>query len=347
MKSFLPFEIKYSPIKKLALIPFEKSPDIIYRGFELQFIDGAPYGVGYRVIAYRNDNYVDVYDDSALNYLEDEAFNVAENGLHQHVLTSINNVQFCNVDNNQIICFEFVDIQGRQIQVKIKEKTKRKTKPMNLLAPIGVGSKNPKYLPVFFMYNFDFIRKRKSTISCKIDGKEFKIDKFPLPMNGQSRLYARYSNECELLEFVNTDISVLREIELNEENVYYKDNEEYIFERNNVLKCVILHFEQRNVEICFEPSLDLTKSCSGLFTIKPRPQMGYLQGEYSVQLGKCAVIEMIPKDGWVSNPNSFLTRMILGKNSVFCTWSKKYKYKSIINYNTKEIQSNWINGNVN
>ncbi len=347
MKSYLPFEIKYSPIKKLALIPFEKNPDTVYRGFELQFIDGAPYGVGYRVIAYRNDNYVDVYDDLALNYLENEEFNVAENGLHQHVLTSINHVQFCNVDNNQIICFEFVDIQGRQIQVKIEEKTKRKTKPMNLLAPIGVGSKNPKYLPVFFMYHFDFIRKRKSTISCKIDGKEFKIDKFPVPINGQSRLYARYSNECELLEFGNIAISELREIELNEANVYDKDNVEYIFERINVLKCVIVHFGKQTVEICFEPSLDWTRSCSGLFIIKPRVQMGYLQGEYCVQSGKYTVINMVPKEGWVSNPNSFLTRMILGKNSVFCEWSKKYKYKSIIHFNKKEIQSNWINGNVN
>ena len=44
MKTCLPIIVKYSPIKKLALIPFEKSPDTIYRGFELQFIEGEPYG---------------------------------------------------------------------------------------------------------------------------------------------------------------------------------------------------------------------------------------------------------------------------------------------------------------
>ena len=84
MKGYLPIIVKYSPIRKLAIIPFEKSPDTIYRGFELQYIDGEPYGVGYRVLAYRNDNYVDVYDDVALNFNENEKFNVVENGLHKH-----------------------------------------------------------------------------------------------------------------------------------------------------------------------------------------------------------------------------------------------------------------------
>lgn len=346
MKSYLPFEVKYSPIKKLALIPFDKNPDSIYRGFELQFIDGSPNGVGYRIIAYRNDNYVDVYDDVALNYIEDEEFCVTENGLHKHVQTSIKNAQFSNVDHNQTICFEFVDILERKIQVKLIEKTKRKTKAMNLLAPIGLGSKKPNYLPVFFLYQFDFIRMRKSIVSCNIDGKEHKIDRFPMPMNGQKRLYARYSNECELFEFANTDASLLQEVELDKQQIYYKDNVEYVYEQENALKNVIIHYEKHNVNISFEPSLDITKSHSGIFKIEPRPQMGYLQGDYHVQASKCTKIDMIPNKGWIPKPNSFITRMILNKNSVFCSWSKKYKYEAILNLDTKEIKSNWVNGNI-
>ena len=100
----------------------------------------------------------------------------------------------------------------------------------NLLAPIGIGSKAPEYLPVFFMYDFDFIRKSKSIVACTIDGKEITIDNFPMPMNGQARLYARYSNECELLEFANTSIMELQEIELNNENTYWDGNIEYFFD---------------------------------------------------------------------------------------------------------------------
>ena len=49
MKNIIPFIVNYSPIKKLAIIPFEKKPDKIYKGFELQYIDGKPYGKGYRI----------------------------------------------------------------------------------------------------------------------------------------------------------------------------------------------------------------------------------------------------------------------------------------------------------
>lgn len=172
MKGYLPIMVKYSPIRKLAIIPFEKSPDTFYRGFELQYIDGEPYGVGYRVLAYRNDNYVDVYDDVALNFNENEKFNVVENELHKHIQTPINNVQFCKENNNQLISFQFVDIHDRKISVHIEEKSKKKSKGMNLLAPIGIGSKAPEYLPVFFMYDFDFIRKSKSIVACTLTARK-------------------------------------------------------------------------------------------------------------------------------------------------------------------------------
>ena len=106
----LPNIVKNSHIKKLAIIPFEMSPDTFYRGFELHFIDGEPYGVGYRILAYRNDKCVDVYDDMRMNFLENERFNVVENGLNKHIQTQINNVQFCKENNNQLISFQFVDL---------------------------------------------------------------------------------------------------------------------------------------------------------------------------------------------------------------------------------------------
>lgn len=347
MKSYLPIIVNKSPIRKLAIIPFEKSLDTVYRGFELQFIEGEPYGTGYRVLAYRNDRSVDVYDDMSLNMGVNERFNVVENGLNKHVQTMINNVQLYKVDNNQIITFEFVDIQGRKISVHIEEKGKRKSKGMNLLAPIGVGSKVPEYLPVFFMYDFDFICKRKSVVSCKIDGKEIKIDNFPIPMNGQARLYARYSNECELLEFANTCMSELQEIELDEDNTYYDGDVRYCFDDKAVLTKVMVRFEKQNIQICFDAGLSLDKSCTGEFIIKPREQMGYVKGEYNVLCGNdTTIFKMVPKDGWVSKPNSFLTRLILNPKSVFCSWSKKYRYDALIHLNARKIEACWENGNL-
>lgn len=346
MNSFLPFLIKPTPIQKLALIPFEKSRDRLYRGLELQYIDGIPYGSGYRVIAYRNDNYVDVYDDEALLFVKDETFQVAENGLHKHVQTKIEHVIFSKENNKQTISFCFTDMENRKIQIYIQEKSNKKTCPMNLLAPIGVGSKKPNYLPVFFMYDFDFVRRNKTEISCNIAGRKIAIDKFPFPMNGQLRWYARYSNECELFEFLNADSHKLKEISLTPENTYWDENVEYVFEKKNVLKSILVHFGKHHVQICFHPSLDFMKDCHGNFSIHPRPQMGYLQGEYQVQAGTRTAIAICPKDGWIPKPNSFITKMILGKKSVFQNWSKQYKYESVIDWNAKEIKSCWKNENI-
>ena len=91
-------------------------------------------------------------------------------------------------------------VSHRHYAPYIKEFSSKKSIPMNLLAPIGYGSKNPNFLPLFFMYNFDFIRKKYTQIECKIEDKKIEIDKFSMPMNMQFRYYARYSNQCELLE---------------------------------------------------------------------------------------------------------------------------------------------------
>ena len=183
MKSIIPFIINYSPIKKLALIPFEKNPDKIYKGFELQYIDGEPYGKGYRVIAYRNDEYIDVYDDISLKFQKNEKFNVAKKGLNKHIQVAIQKTYLNKKNDCEKISFNFKDIQDRQISFFITEFSTRKTVPMNLLAPIGYSSKKPNFLPLFFMYDFDFIRKKNTQIECYIDKQKIKLDGFPIPMN--------------------------------------------------------------------------------------------------------------------------------------------------------------------
>lgn len=346
MKTYLPIKVKSTPIRKLALIPFEKNRDSIYSGLELQYFNGQPYGTGYRVIAYRNDGFVDVYDDKSLYFMEDEQFHVTQNGLHKHVQTDIKNVNFCKVDNKQMISFDFLDMEERLISIKIEENTLRKSSPMNLLAPIGMGSKQPNYLPVFFLYEFDFIRRKNTTLLCSIGGKKIKIDKFPFPMGGQRRLYARYSNECEILEFANTDDEKLQEVELDQNNRYYDGNIEYIFARENVLQEILVHFEDHHVRFEFDKGLDISQECNGIFSIRPKEEMGYIQGEYKVIHGTQIEITMVPIAGWVAKPTSFITKKLFTPKSVFCSWSRKYSYHSIIDLNKKEIKSNWTNGNM-
>ena len=345
MKSIIPFIVNYSPIKKLAIIPFEKKTDKIYKAFELQYIDGYPYGNGYRIIAYRNNNYVDVYDDLSLKFQNNEKFNVAEKGLNRHIQVPIKRICLEKQDDCECISFNFKDLENREIDFYIKEHTGKKSISMNLLAPIGYGSKNPNFLPLFFMYNFDFIRKKNTQIECRIDEQKIVIDKFSMPINMQFRYYARYSNQCELLEFANTDSLSFIEVEL-EDNSYIDKNIEYIFDDYNSLSKIIVHLEDGKIDIKFSPCFNMNKDTKGIFKICSKEEMGYLEGIYEINRDNDKIsIRLVPINGWTSVPNSFITKMILKPNSLFCKWSKNYEYIEEIDIQKKLVKAKWSNNN--
>lgn len=345
MKSLIPFIVNYSPIKKLAIIPFEKKTDKIYKSFELQYIDGEPYGNGYRIVAYRKDNYVDVYDDSSLQFQKNEKFNVAERGLNKHIQVPITKAYLEKQNNCECISFSFKDLENRKIDFYIKEFSSKKSIPMNLLAPIGYGSKNPNFLPLFFMYDFDFIRKKYTQIECKIEDKKIVIDKFPMPMKMQFRYSARYSNQCELLEFANADSLSFVEVDIDN-NSYIDKNIEYIFEGSSSLSKIIVHLDDGKIDINFSPCFNMNKDTKGIFKIRPKEKMGYLEGIYEINRNNDKIyIRLVLSKGWISVPNSFITKMILNPNSIFCKWSKNYEYVEEIDIQKKLVKAKWSNNN--
>lgn len=329
------------------MLPFEKKPDEIYRGLELQLMSGEKYGDGYRIIAYRNDNYVDVYDDESIHFDTEEVFDVTEKGLNQHVQTRLRKVQFENHNGNEYIAFEFEDIKGRVISFSMKENSKKKTIHFNLLAPVGVGSEHPNFMPVFFMYQFDFMRVNHTQVQFEIDGKPISIDRFPMPMNRQFRYFARYSETCQLFEFINTDEKELQVVETNEENRYVEEHVEYQFTNAGCLSQIDVLMETDKIKISFLPELDLLKNSNGSFQICPRKEMGMLEGTYEISNQKNQVeLRIVPINGWASVPTSFLSRIILSKKSVFCTWSKGYELNATMDLNTKQVEAKWTNHNI-
>lgn len=353
MKVILPFKIKYCPIKKLALINFERKPEEIYKGLELQYIDGKPYGKGYRVIAYRNDNYVDVYDDYSVAYIENEKFDVAQEGLNKHIQTQLNNVRFEKTNGNVEINFSFSDLLNREISVSIIEHSKRKSIPMNLLAPIGVGSRKPNFMPLFFLYDFDFVRRSKTITSITIDGKVITLDKFPLPMNMQFRYYSRYSVNCQLVEFINAEYNELMEVELDSKFSFRDDNVKYCFNCTSELKTVNVETGDSSINIEFDPALSLNKgkvkACEGKFSITPAACMGYIRGDYQISEDASNLtckFTLIPSEGWTPVPNSKITKMIFGPKSIFSCWSKKYLFQEVLLFDDMRVSGKWSNGNL-
>lgn len=347
-KTIMPFGIKYTPIEKLALINFEKEPDLIYRGLELQYLNGNDVGKGFRVLAYRNDGYVDMYDDLSLKFDPNEQCDVAEKGLNKHIQTNIENTVFEKVDGSVQISFDFEDLEKRTIHVYIKEHIKKKSIPMNLLAPIGFGSERPTCLPIFFLYNFDFIRRKNTIVDIHIDETALKLDPFPFPfpMNGQMRYYSRYTMESQIIEFIPINMQV-KEVELDEQMRYFEGEIKYQFVETSYglgLSLVEL-MQDKKVVINFIPAF-LMYDQIGEFSICPSEEMGHIGGIYQVKRSDNFVdVSLIPNKGWISIPNSRITKIILSPKSIFCNWCKKYQYSALVDLTKMRTRAKWINGN--
>jgi hypothetical protein len=352
MKAIVPFKLTCIPIKKLALINFEKDPDEIYRGLELQYLDGLPYGTGWRIIAYRNDNYIDVYDDNALTTIENEDFDVAEKGLKQYIKTELKVARFEKDKYGVHICFSFQDILKRKVSVQIQEHTKRNSKAMNMLAPIGSGSENPTSLPLFFLYEFDFVRKRKTKVLIEIGGKRRRADNFPYPITKefQWRYYIRYSMDCHIAELAKAEENILILGELDEHYSYKNGETTYYFNINDngiSLKTIAIDNKKHQLEIVFDQPLPIESKVDGeiidKFHVNTDPAMGSLDGTYQWKQKKdICTISLSPDGGWTPVPNSFLTKMIFSPKSVFCSWPKSYRYIQEFNTNTFKSKSEWI-----
>ncbi len=348
MKTILPFGIKYTPMEKLALINFEKKPDTIYKGLELQYLNGHDIGKGFRILAYRNDGYVDMYDDMSLKFDPNEQCNVAEKGLNKHIQTNIDNTVFEKVDGCVQISFDFEDLDKRAIHVYIKEQIKKKSTPMNLLAPIGFGSKRPSCLPIFFLHNFDFIRRKNTIVDIRIDETVLNLDPFPFPfpMNGQMRYYTRFSMESQIIEFIPIDMKV-KEIELDEQMQYFDQGIQYRFVKTafGIGLSQIELMQNKKVVINFTPAFVMDDQ-TGEFSICPSEQMGHVDGIFQVKRnGNFVEISIIPNKGWISAPNSMMTKVILSPKSIFCIWCKKYQYLAMIDLIKLSVRAKWINEN--
>lgn len=351
--AIIPFTIKRSPIEKLLLVNFEKDPDKLYTGLELQFINGDPNGKGYRVIAYRIDGYVDVYDSESLTNLPDESFAVAGKGMAEHKRVTMKNTRFTYHEHKLTASFEFLDKLDRKIMVHIAEHTNNKSNPIDLLAPIGVSSISPDHFPVYFLYDFDFVRRKNTMIHISIDEQIRKPDLFPVPIPKDflSRYFTRFSMDSQLFEFAPNGRWDLTLITLNDKNQAKLGPLTYSFTRigtDNHLATISYHEKNNHLTTVFSPALpDLThlienNTYTGSLRISNTPAIGKISGHYSVKLtGSRVTLTITFDDGWIVNPTSLLTKFMLNRKSTFCTWPKSYEYRQVIDLEELIAMGKW------
>ncbi|MGL5353431.1 MAG: hypothetical protein ACRDA5_08890 [Clostridium sp.] len=351
---YSPFKLKILGMKHLLLVNIEKDPDEIYTSFEPQSFDEGENGKGIRVLAYRKDGYVDLYQENSLKRNEEDKLSVAGKGLGDFVEVNLEKSKFVITEYGADLHLIFIDKLGRKINIKIVESKLEKTKPFDLLAPVGISSENPISLPVFFMYGFYFVRRKGTEVLIQIDNKIHKPDKFIIPIDGKSMYFMRYATTPLIGEFNLAESCKLKPLKIEGDKFFSEEGVIYTFDKINdkyVFKTMSLDVNNSELNIEFIPpikeitSLDDGENNIGEFIISGRKSVGTIGGEYSIsRVNEDVNITIIPTKGWEPNENRTMIKLIYFLAKPFKQWPKTYKWTANIKLDKDKwpsISSKW------
>jgi len=336
-----PFRIDFDPMERLLLINFEKDPDSLYVGFEPQVFNDTINGTGHLVIGWRVDGKVDVYHQPGLK-LDPEKYDIAGKGLANIIEHEMQGVFYELNDRGVQAFYQFTDIIGRQVILRISEKNPRKRKPFGLLAPMGAAAENPSALPLIFLHDFYFVRKKHTEIEISIAGNFHKPDELPIPMDFRKMLFARYSPEPLIATLNPAFEGKLVEIEIIENSSVVTIGSETIelawSAGSPAIKSITRQNDTYPVKLRFEPafpdlaSLREISAIFGTFMIEAHPSTGQVSGTWSVvRIEGETIIKMTPSGGWKPRPNKLSLRFLYSIAKTFRQWPKSYEWTAKIN----------------
>lgn len=336
---WLPLTVEIAPITRLALLEFAPDADPIFAGLEPQFIDRGS-EQGFRVIAYRHDGHVDIYDEPTLTPEPDEGSRVTGSGRLNYRQTDLGEPLLeVDAQGRVHIEFAFVDVTGRQVSVRIHESSTRASVPLNLLAPVGLSATDPEYFPLFLMRDFEFIRLG-GELDVRIEDASVELAPFPvsLPVQEQPRSFAKYSLSPEITTVFPAADEQLRRVTTTGD-CYGEAASSYCFEGNN-----LAHIIAGSTEIVFAPALDLTQSGTGTITMTSHPELGRIAGTYQVATAAATSRLTIEWDEVeVPRQRGLLYRLIVNDGSMFAAWPKHYRYEAAIDLTAQTIDARWEN----
>ena len=339
---YTPFTLNISPMERLFLINFEKDPDEIYIGFEPQWFDDAAYGTGLRIIAWRKDGYVDVYQQPGVTV--EEKIDVAANGLADTLIRPMENARFYVTHQGVDTAFAFEDKTGRQVEVAVVEQSQKTNNPFSLLAPVGSSSANPSSLPVYFMFKFDFVRRGNTDVTIRINGRTHKADTFPFPMNGSRVYFMRYSadtflvdwcpSQSQALEPLGTGPNRERKQLMGPNHTTYELSEE---ESAPAFSRISTSRKDHTFTAQFQPPFpEVTHipdqvSLSGRFILGAEASAGEIIGTYEVsRKGEEVEVTLHPGGGWQPKPTTLFLKFFFTVVKIFRQWPKTYRWTAKI-----------------
>ena len=353
---YSPFTLSTSPMERLFLINFEKDPDDLYIGFEPQWFDDASYGTGLRVIAWRKDGYVDVYQQPGLTL--EENIDVAARGLADTIVSPMESARFTINSRGVDAAFAFEDKTGRKVEVEVVEKSEKPTNPFALMAPVGSSSANPSSLPVYFMFAFDFVRRANTDVTIRINGRSHKADTFPFPLNGSRVYFMRYSADTFLVDWCPAQVQTLTPLleGHNGEGNHLTGPNDTRYELSEeggipAFACISTSHGNHTFNARFQPPFpEITHipdhaSLKGRFSLGADESAGVVSGTYEVnRSGEDVEVTLHPGGGWEPRPTTLFLKFFFSAIKVFRQWPKTYQWTAKIKLNddaSPYMESKW------
>jgi hypothetical protein len=345
-----PFSFKVDLMRQLVLIPFEKDPDIFYNQFEVQLsvLSDGTYKIA--VIAYKLNGSADVYHQQGYPL----AFQSSILNAPAFIETIFDSCFFTFSPADLDLSISFRDVHNRAVILKIAERERKDKVPFTLLAPVGVISKKPLSMPVYYMYLMSFARKNHCDIIISVGGKFHKPDVFFLPVDKSSNYFTRYS-----LDTFNVDINPAHNgfLEIKEKgnkNSFNIESVHYELKRNNGHPEIKKIFVQRDRHLCtveFSPSFPDISALknniflTGDFSIASDMEAGFIKGTYQIGNKKNDInIKLHPELGWIPRERRLILKLMFKLVKIFRDWPKSYIWDAQITRNENGcyfIDSTW------
>lgn len=323
-------------MSKLLLINFEKDPDETYIGFEPQVFDDEVNGIGHLVIGWRRDGKVEVFHQVSLSP-DPAKFDIAGGGLSTLRATEFHVADFTIDARGVQVHYEFADLEDRKVRLRISEAHPKKRKPFDLLAPMGLAAENPSALPLVYLFDFYFVRRKHTEFVVSINGREHVPDRLPFSLDCVSMLFARYS-PCPQVVLVNPAFSgSLQHLDIiqgehsasgQEESFVFTDSPNGLAVKSITHKCA-----PQSLNMYFDPPFPNLmgypgeSTLSGRFRICSKATVGVVVGMYSIEsVGDKFRIMLEPSKGWVPKPDRWMLRLLYAVAKPFRQWPKSYRW---------------------
>lgn len=354
VKIYTPFSIDIDPMDRLLLINFGKDPDSIYVGFEPQVIKNTPHGESHLIIGWRVDGKVDVYHEATLK-LDPEKYNIAGKGLGNMVKTEMEKANFEVNEFGVQAHYQFNDLYNRRVLIEINEKSRSKTQPFALLAPMGQAAETPSSFPLILLHGFYFVRKKHADAKVFIAGRQHQLDMLPLPMDWTWMYFTRYSTKPLIARFNRAFEGQLPNLEASPGSSHITEGP-YAYDlewqqdlpsvktitRNNDIHPIKIRFNPAFPELVNLPN---PISLRGTFEIEGDPSSGKISGNYRVEKTKNQIkISIKPSQGWKPRPSKLSLRFLYTVVRIFRSWPKSYEWTAILQQENLDgfiMRSNW------